>query len=291
MPTPSLRLSRRQAILLGATAVGTLSLGAYSTLLEPFWPEIVRRPLPIANLPKHLVGLQLAQISDIHICSRIPDSYLQRQFAAVSALTPHFVAYTGDFVTWEPDIATRISKLFPQLPTGSLGTVAILGNHDYGHDFRSLDAAKLVANAAAAQGIRTLRNESATIGGLQFIGVEDLWSGQCNAQNALAQSDPDAPSIALCHNPDAVDHPDWASYQGWILAGHTHGGQCKPPFLPPPLIPVQNRRYTSGHIPLAANRDLYINRGLGYLHRIRCNARPEITLFTLAAASTFPKAT
>ncbi len=88
----------------------------------------------------------------------------------------------------------------------------------------------------------------------------------------------------LSHNPDSVDHAPWHGYQGWILAGHTHGGQCKPPFLPPPLIPVKNPRYTSGRIPLAHGRDLYISRGVGYTLRVRFNVRPEITLFTLTPA-------
>ena len=69
-----------------------------------------------------------------------------------------------------------------------------------------------------------------------------------------------------------------------MLAGHTHGGQCKPPFLRPPLLPVRNKRYSAGEIPLANGRRLYVNRGLGHLLRARINARPEITAFTLAAA-------
>ncbi len=76
----------------------------------------------------------------------------------------------------------------------------------------------------------------------------------------------------------------WGDYQGWILAGHTHGGQCKPPFLPPPLLPVWNPRYTAGEFPLAGNRRLYINRGIGYVLRVRFNVRPEITVFHLAPA-------
>ncbi|HEX2860069.1 MAG TPA: hypothetical protein VHN79_00430, partial [Lacunisphaera sp.] len=73
-------------------------------------------------------------------------------------------------------------------------------------------------------------------------------------------------------------------YQGWILAGHTHGGQCKPPFLPPPLLPVRNRRYTAGEFDLGDGRKLYINRGLGHLLRVRFNVRPEVTVFRLAPA-------
>jgi uncharacterized protein len=56
-------------------------------------------------------------------------------------------------------------------------------------------------------------------------------------------------------------------------------------FLPPPLLPVMNRRYTSGTFEMGGGRQLYINRGLGYLMRVRFNCRPEITLFHLTAAA------
>ena len=91
------------------------------------------------------------------------------------------------------------------------------------------------------------------------------------------------PSIVLCHNPDAADEPVWDDYQGWILAGHTHGGQCKPPFLPPPELPVKNRRYTAGEFGLSGNRRMYISRGVGHLLRVRFNARPEIPIFSMRA--------
>jgi predicted MPP superfamily phosphohydrolase len=47
---------------------------------------------------------------------------------------------------------------------------------------------------------------------------------------------------------------------------------------------VRNKRYTSGEFDLHDGRMLYINRGLGYLHRVRFNARPEITVFEMRAA-------
>ena len=90
--------------------------------------------------------------------------------------------------------------------------------------------------------------------------------------------------LVLSHNPDTCDLPGWGGYQGWILAGHTHGGQCKPPFLPPPLLPVRNRRYTAGEFALTDGRKLYINRGVGHLLRVRFNVRPEVTVFTLTPA-------
>ena len=58
----------------------------------------------------------------------------------------------------------------------------------------------------------------------------------------------------------------------------------RPPFLAPPVLPVHNRNYVAGEYELAPGRRMYINRGLGYLERVRFNCRPEITVFTLERA-------
>jgi predicted MPP superfamily phosphohydrolase len=92
-------------------------------------------------------------------------------------------------------------------------------------------------------------------------------------------------NLVLCHNPDVCDLDVWNNYRGWILAGHTHGGQVKPPFLKPPILPVKNKRYDAGEIDLNDGRTLYINRALGNLYQVRFNVRPEITVFKLAKKS------
>ena len=69
-----------------------------------------------------------------------------------------------------------------------------------------------------------------------------------------------------------------------LVAGHTHGGQCKPPFLPPPLLPVQNPNYTQGVFDLAPGRSMHISTGIGHLLKVRFNVRPEITVFELTGS-------
>jgi predicted MPP superfamily phosphohydrolase len=122
------------------------------------------------------------------------------------------------------------------------------------------------------------------LNGLQLVGIDDIWGPTYSPEAVLQTLDPAQPALALCHNPDAQDRAEWQKFTGWVLAGHTHGGQCKPPFLPPPLLPVMNKRYTAGHFDLRSGRHLYINRGLGHLTRVRFNVRPEITVFTLQSA-------
>lgn len=272
--------TRRNILRFGVYGGGAATLG-YTFFVEPFWLEFVKRDLPIARLPDGLKGKILVQISDIHASGRVSEKYLAESFARISDLEPDIVVYTGDFITLDDKTDVRMERLFPELPVGKLGTAAILGNHDYGVNWQEESWAQKIISKLAESGIPVLRNEVLEIGGLQIVGMDDLWADLFFPEKAFGQWDKERAGIVLSHNPDTVDKPGWGDYRGWILAGHTHGGQCKPPFLPPPMLPVENRRYSSGHIPLGDGRDLYINRALGYLHSVRFNARPEVTVFTM----------
>ena len=160
----------------------------------------------------------------------------------------------------------------------------VLGNHDYGAGWHDADSARRVVSMAEQAGVHILRNDLANVNGLTLIGMDDLWADRFEPGAVLPRLPDGEASLVLVHNPDTVDRNGWEEYSGWILAGHTHGGQCKPPFLPPPLLPVQNRRYTGGEFALTGGRRMYLSRGVGHLTRVRFNARPELTLFELKAA-------
>lgn len=278
-------LTRRR--LLRATAgfcgmgIGTI---AYTRLWEPYWPEIVERPLPIAHLPEGLAGARLVQLSDLHVGDRVDDSYLIRVFRQARAISPDIVVYTGDFTNHDAGGLTQTHRILGLLPKGRRATLATLGNHDYGTGWAQPEMAERVASCLCEAGVTLLRNDIADVSGLQVIGMDDLWANRFEPRRALAAFDPHKAAVALSHNPDTADLPGWDGYAGWILAGHTHGGQCKPPFLPPPLLPVKNRLYTSGEFALPGGRRMYINRGVGHLLPVRFNARPEITVFQLCRA-------
>lgn len=270
--------------MLGAGACAGLGMGIYTWRIEPHDLELVQRALPIANLPKHLSNRLLVQISDLHIGPRVDDNYLLRCFDCVSRLSPDFVAYTGDFISYEGADLSHARRMMSRLPHGRLGTAGVLGNHDYGSKWAHAEVADGLCETASETGIHMLRNQRIELEGLGFIGMDDLWARRIRIKTALAGIQPDQANVVLCHNPDSADREGWENYSGWILAGHTHGGQCKPPFLPPPVLPVSNRHYVAGEYPLSGGRRMYINRGVGHLLQARFNVRPEITLFRLESA-------
>jgi predicted MPP superfamily phosphohydrolase len=271
---------RRFLQAVGASIGGAAGIGVYAFAVEPHWLELVRRPLPIRNLPSSLNGRTLVQISDVHT-GVVDDDYVIKTFQRVAALRPDIVVMTGDFITYTRDVFDHVARAYRHFPRGGLATLGIPGNHDYGPGWNHPEIADRVVEAVTPFGISVLRNELVDVEGLQIIGLDDLWGGGFIPGKVLPRIDSSRASIVLSHNPDTVDLPVWTGYEGWILAGHTHGGQCKPPFLPPPVLPVQNKRYSAGEFALAGNRRMYINRGVGHLLHVRFNVRPEVTLFEL----------
>jgi predicted MPP superfamily phosphohydrolase len=273
----------RSVKYLSVAAAGTF---LYTWRVEPHWVEVVERAMPIAGLPTSMVGKRLIQVSDLHAGPVVDQAFLKASLERIAELRPDAIVVTGDFMTChgEESIAQTIDAL-QSLPAAPLGRFGILGNHDYGRRWSQSRVADALSRELERIDVRLLRNETASAGELQIAGIDEFWAGRhFQPELALRDLHTDRAAVALCHNPDGVDQPAWADFQGWILAGHTHGGQCRPPFLPPPLTPVENKRYTAGEFDLAPGRWMYINRGLGYSYRVRFNARPEITVFTLERA-------
>ncbi len=268
------------------TFSGTVGLGMltsiYTWQLEPFWLEFVHKKMAIANLPDNLVGKTLMQISDIHIGNRFDYNYIIDSFKEAQAFRPDFVVYTGDYVSYENEQQlAQLNKVLQHVVRGEIATVGILGNHDYGKNWSQQEVADSITNELSRAGVHMMNNDHVDVEGLNIIGLDDYWGLNFAPEDVMKDINSNKANIVLCHNPDVCDLDVWNGYRGWILSGHTHGGQCKPPFLPPPMLPVKNKLYSQGEIDLNDGRKLYINRAVGHLWQVRFNVRPEITIFTL----------
>lgn len=277
----------RKTFLKRVAQISVLGLfpALYSWKVEPFWVDFVQRKLPVKNLPKSLDGKIVMQISDLHVGDRFDWNFLIETFQEAKRFKPDFVVYTGDYVnSGTTEEQNALTTVMENCVLGTTATLGILGNHDYGNNWKDFECADQICEILEDRGITMLRNARQEAAGLNFIGFDDLWSPRFQPSEIMKEYDPSKANIVLCHNPDACDLNIWNGYQGWILSGHTHGGQCRIPGIITPVLPVKNKKYISGEIDLEDGRMLYINRSIGHSFQVRFMVRPEITVFTLTQA-------
>lgn len=280
----TLTLTRR-AFLGLCTAAGVAVSGAAAHLryFEPGNFELTKRTLPLPGGP---YGGRLLHISDFHASDEINLSLLQRAIALIEKIQPppHAILVTGDLITNrllqpEPLLQEmrRLARIAPCFVT--------FGNHDGGRwagfAYQGYPDTNFLEDLCLQAGAQPLINRRTHLdlpaGRVILAGLGDLWSGKMRPEKTLKTSADSHPVVLLSHNPDSKDslkHWHWDA----MLCGHTHGGQCVIPLIGwRPVLPVRDKRFVEGLYNWHGRR-LYITRGIGALHGIRFNCRPELTL-------------
>lgn len=280
------RLTRRQWLLgLGGAAAAGAS---YARFGEAYWLELSRVDVPALRPGAADTPVRIVHLSDFHASSVVSLEFIAEAVDRAMAQKPDVVALTGDFITNHLHEPARYAEILGRLSRAA-PTFACLGNHDGGPWTRRAGGLPTTNDTLAvlqAAGVTCLPNQAREISVrgrlLQFVGVGDYWSGMCEPVDAFQHTTPRgaATRILLNHNPDAKDllRPfDW----DLMLCGHTHGGQFRLPWIGTPFAPVIDKRYVSG-LHRWRDRWLYITRGVGNLHGVRFNCRPEISVLDVA---------
>lgn len=264
------RTSRRA--FLGLTAAG-LAAGSVAGWQ---WGEVTRivTERHKLRLPRwDANGFRVAQISDLHLVTPQAVQLALRAVDYALAERPEAVVITGDFLHGHNDRAlVRVTDFLDNLPETDIPLIAVLGNHDYW-----IDDPRALIETLQGSPIKLLRNELASIGGVQIIGIDDGIAGR-DRHHVLGPS-ADRNTLTLFHEPDFVDRIDRRS--SLMLAGHSHGGQICLPGNWPLHTPRGARTYIRGYYP-DAPVPLYVNRGIGTIGiPKRSFCAPEVTVLEL----------
>jgi uncharacterized protein len=292
--TATPRLTRRRLIAGGAGLLGlsASATAAYAGAIEPMSVVVTRYALTPPRWPAGR-KLTVTVIADLHAGG--PDMtlpHVKHVIDVAQNLRSDLVVLLGDFKAWyghfktEPvDDALWAAELARlQAP---LGSWAILGNHDWWHDLDGVRGAlanvriPLMQNDAVLLGadgqkfwLAGLGDQLAHwIGPGRFRGVDDL-------PGTLAKIRTDDPVLLLVHEPDIF--PAVPDRVALTLAGHTHGGQIRVPFVWPYFVPSKfGARYAYGHV-IENDRHLIVSGGLGTsMIPARLGVPPEILHITL----------
>lgn len=278
-------MNRRAFLLAGGGALATVP--GYARLLEPGWLEVTRTDIPLPGLRRRL---RLLHLSDLHAGDHTPFEVVEEAISLGLAERPDFACLTGDFITYGALSEPGRYQTVLQALTRRVATYACFGNHDGGPWARSrggMERLDQVRRMLEAAGVVCLRNRAVAAGTadaqVNLVGLGDLWSGDALPKQAFVQrTDPSLPTVLLAHNPDLTTSVGQYPWQ-LELCGHTHGGQIVVPVLGPPYVPINDFRFLKG---LCRWRDrlVFVTRGVGAIHGMRFNCRPEVSILDLVPA-------
>jgi predicted MPP superfamily phosphohydrolase len=282
---PTDRISRRaflKKILIAAgsaAAVGSLG-GVYSFFGERYWLQVKNIELSYRHLPEAFAGVRVVQFSDTHLGRFYSYRHFTDVITTINRLQPDVLCFTGDLFDAMYGKASQDCVPFLSQLKAPLGKWAVLGNHDYRSNARTVSA------ILAEGGFTVLVNDHHAIEKdgqrITIVGTDEMLHGHPDIRRALRGVEADDFTLLLAHEPDFADIAGLYPID-LQLSGHSHGGQVRLPLIGPLSRPEYGAKYVDGLYAVPQSKlQVYVNRGIGTtLLPFRFLCRPEITVFTL----------
>jgi uncharacterized protein len=278
---------------LGLAGLGGSSLAAYATGIEPLGVRTTHYRLTPPGWPADR-RLSIAVIADLHAGGpNMGLAQIRNVVDAAQAERADLIVLLGDYFATHRFVTERVPHAAWAAELGRLsaplGVYAILGNHDWWFDVEG------VRRALGGVNVPILQNDALLLGGPgrrfwllglgdtiafrlgrgRYVGIDDL-------PGTFERVTTDDPVILLVHEPDIFTRvPKRVSL---TLAGHTHGGQIRVPFVWPRFVPSRyGARFAYGHI-VEGGRHMIVSGGLGTSAvPMRLGVPPEIVRIELGA--------
>ena len=277
---------------LGAVAVAGLTVG----LVTPRLLSV--ETVAIAScLPDHRpTGTRFIHISDYHFEQMLVSE--EKLTQAIDRADPEAILFTGDLFGYASSATKALESL--RRVAGTRPVFMCLGNHEYkAYRISTAPAGEPDSVDSYMEHARSLGFTIARYGLWEharhnIVAVDDYRANsqdlalyKANIQQQLLLTNPELPTILLCHSPATagiianMDLP-YAHRPHMILCGHYHGGQVDLPGHPEyihfrrelAMLPRHFRGLkVHNHIPV------YVSRGLGcVVLPLRFASTPEITI-------------
>ena len=231
-------------------------LAADAFFIERKWVGI--KKLTVGKNPAN----RIVHFTDVH--HKGDKSYLSGVISKINALCPDFACFTGDLVE-DKDYLSEALSILSRISCPLFG---VPGNHEYWSGV-SFDEIAKVFDATGGKWL--MDQEVTTNAGRVAI------TGSTGHNIDLKQKLKANKRLLLTHYPVFVEKLKRIKFD-LILAGHSHGGQVRIPFLGAVILPYNVGRYDRGLFKTGSG-PLYVNPGIGcYLLPVRFCCRPEITV-------------
>lgn len=260
----------------------------YSRYVGTTGLNIKEQKISYKELDNDFYGLKIVHITDIHYGTTFKLKELENLVNKINLTKPDIVVFTGDLVDQKTDLTeedkSKIAETLSKIDA-NIGKYAITGDHDILREGYNI----LIENC----GFTNLDNKYDLIytkssNYILIAGMSTNTSGDLTPTEKLAstyeyinsvEKKPNY-TILLMHEPDFIDQIGDYEFN-LVLAGHSHGGQIKLPFISAIYTPDGAKKYHEDYYKIKTT-DLYISSGLGTSNfSFRLFNRPSFNLYRL----------
>lgn len=236
------------------------------------------------NLSDDFDGMKIVHLSDLHYNRAINLDKVKRIVDEVNLINPDIVVFTGDLIDRDAslsdndynDLVNCLSKI-----NARLGKYAVLGNHDYKKRdtvIKLYDDINFMYLDNTSDIIYGNDNSQIFVSGIGNVTYHkddiDKSMKELNDNNNQYR-------IVLVHEPDISDKIVSKYKVNLILAGHSHNGQVRLPFIGAILKPPYAKKYYDNYYNLNGTK-LYVSSGIGVSNlNYRLWNRPSINFYRI----------
>ncbi|HIT38062.1 MAG TPA: metallophosphoesterase [Candidatus Onthousia faecipullorum] len=226
------------------------------------------------KLPESFSGLKVIQFGDLHYSN---NTLLKDVVSAITKRNPDLILFTGDLLSNEDLTPGSRKKLVNELKKldSTLGKYAVLGETDNDEAISILVDCGFTILDDSNELIYNESNEPIMLVGLNTN------NDTIDYNKAFANYNDATYTITIFHKPDYIDEFIGSYKVDLALAGHSHLGEIRIPYLVN-LAPKDNAsKYINSYYEIN-NTKFYITGGIGTdTYDVRINARPSINFFRL----------
>lgn len=244
------------------------------------------------NLPNELHGLKIVHLSDIHYGRVINKKNINKIIDKVNLTKPDIVVITGDLLDKHRPLtleeAEKLGKSLKKI-NATTGKYFISGNHDAVHEnvdviieqaeFTNLNDTSQLIYFKSLKPI-LISGMSTNLVGNQSVSTKMNKINQYIDENEGLNQDNIVYRIMIMHEADFIKKFDYKTYD-LILAGHSHNGQIRLPFIGAIYLPEGSKEYYDHYYKLN-NTHLYVSSGIGTSkYDFRLFNKPSFNLYRL----------
>ena len=227
-----------------------------------------------SKLPESFSGLKVIQFGDLHYSNY---DLLKEVVNAITKRKPDLILFTGDLLGNEDLTPKNRKKLVKELKklNSTLGKYAVLGESD------NYDAISILVDC----GFKVLDDSNELIYNesnepIMLVGLNTN-NDSINYDKAFTNYNDTTYTITIFHKPDYIDEFVEVYPVDLALAGHSHLGEIRIPYLLNLASKDHASKYINSYYKIN-NTEFYITSGIGTdTYDVRINARPSINFFRL----------